>query len=94
MRIEKDFFLDIWCQQVQIHDLRQSGTTDMADSGKLSLVGNLAALDQVIKANGQSHHLGDAGYAARRGLLWLRSGLDDGLGGTLAGFELQLVRGG
>ena len=93
-QVEQDRFLDVWCEQVQIHDLGKTSTTDMADSGKLSLVGNLAALDQVVEADGEGHHFGDARYAAWRRGLGLRSGFDDGLGSALAGLEFQFVCGG
>ena len=59
----------------------KSCAADMANSGKLSEVGNLPALDQMVEADGEGHHLSDARYVNRRWLLGLRPGFDDSLGG-------------
>lgn len=65
----------------------------MPNAGKLGLVRDLAGFDEMVEADGEGHHLGDARQSAWRGLLWLGSGFHDGLGGSLAGLEFQFVRG-
>ena len=90
----QDLLLYVVRKQIEIHDLRQSGTAYVSNACQFGLVDDLPTLDQMIETDGEGHHLGNARYAAWRGLLWLRSSFDDRLGASLTGLEIQLVFGG
>ena len=65
----------------------------MPDAGKLGLVFNLARFDEVIEADGEGHHLGDAGKSPM-GLRFLVAVIANDLLSVASALKVELVSGG
>jgi hypothetical protein len=61
-RVQKEF-LNIRRQQQQVHDLRQPGPGDEAQPRQVCVIADFAAVDHVLKLDGQRHQTRDPGNA-------------------------------
>ena len=88
---EQQLFLDVRCQMVQIHDLRDAGLRDVSEAGQLGKVRNPALADEAVEADRQSHQAGDSGDASRLDLFGRPGLVGDGLTSVVAADEVYLA---
>src|SRR5262245_21540830 len=55
----QDLFLNVRCEEGQIHDLRQAGTGYIPEPRDVGLVADLAAIDHTLEFDCESQEAGD-----------------------------------
>jgi len=65
-RQEEDGLLDIGREAEQVHDLGDAGAGDVAQPGDLGIVVDLAALQEIVRPDGQGHEARKARHPPRR----------------------------
>jgi hypothetical protein len=60
----QEYFLDIWGQQPQVHNLSHPGSRYVPECGDFGIIVDVAFADKIFVVDGQSHVAGDARQAA------------------------------